>query len=62
MSGVTTAFLNPSGTSPSQSEQFTNLVIDGRRMSMYSLIRNVGNGSNRQDLVGDLLIILPILS
>ena len=27
---------------------------------MHSLIRNVGNGSNRHDLVGDLLIILPI--
>ena len=62
MSGVTTAFLNPCGTSPSRSEQLTNLVIDGRRMSMHSLIRNVGNGSNRHDLVGDLLIILPISS
>ena len=60
--GVTTAFYKPSGTSPSQSEQFTNLDIDCRRMSMHSLIRNVGNGSNRQDLVGDLLIILPISS
>ena len=38
------------------------LVIDGRRMSMHSLIRNVGNGSNRHDLVGDLLIILSDLS
>ena len=60
ISGVTTAFLNPSGTSPSRSEQLTNLVIDGRRMSIHSLIRNVGNGSNRLDFVGDLLIILPI--
>ena len=62
ISGVTTAFLKPSGTSPSWSEQFTNLVIDGRRMSMHSLIRNVGNGSNRHNLVGDLLIILSISS
>ena len=45
ISGVTTAFLKPSGTSPSQSEQLTKLVIDGMRMSMHSLIRNVGNGS-----------------
>ena len=56
------SFLKPSRTSPSWSEQFTNFVIDGRRMSMPSLIRNVGNGSNRQDLVGDMLIILSISS
>ena len=54
ISGVTTVFLNPSGTSPSWSEQLTNLVIDGRRMSIHSLIRNVGNGSNMHDLVVDL--------
>ena len=29
---------------------------------MHSFIRNVGNKSNRQDLVGDLLIILSDLS
>ena len=29
---------------------------------MHSLIRNVGNGASRHDLVGDLLIILPISS
>ena len=62
ISGVTTAFLNPSGTSPSRSEQLTNLVIEGRRMSKHSLIRNVSNGSNRHDLVGYLLIIFPVLS
>ena len=56
---MTTAFLKPSETSPSLSEKLTSLVIDGRRKSMHSLIRNVGNGSNRHDLVGDLLIILP---
>ena len=50
---MTTAFLKPSGTSPSLSENLTNLVRDGRRMSMHSLIRNVGNGSNRNDLVDD---------
>ena len=44
------------------SEKLTHLVIDGRRMSIHSLIRNVGNGSNRHDLVGDLLIIFPISS
>ena len=54
ISGVTTAFLEPSGTSPSLSEKLTNLVIDGRRMSMHSLIRNVGKG--------DLLIIFAISS
>ena len=31
-------------------------------MSMQFLIRNVGNGSNRHDLVGDWLIILLISS
>ena len=56
------SFLKLSGTSPSLSEQSTNFVIDGRRMSMHSLIRNVGNGSNKHDLAGDLLIIFAIPS
>ena len=42
---------------PISSEQLTNFVIDGSRISMHSLIRNGGNGSNRHDLVGDVLII-----
>ena len=54
--------MNECGTSPFRSEQLTNLVIDGKRISMHSLIRNVGNWSNMHNLVGDLLIILPISS
>ena len=46
----------------SMNDKLTNLVIDSRRMSFHSLIRNVGNGSNRHDLVGDLLIIFAISS
>ena len=53
MRGVTTADLNPSGTSPSSNDWFTSLVIEGNRMSMQSLTRNVGNGSNKHDLDGE---------
>ena len=44
---------------PSLSEQLTSFVSDGSSISMYSLIRNVGQGSNRQDFVSEVLIILP---
>ena len=40
------------------SEPLTSFMIDGRRMLMHSLMRNVGHGSNRHDFVGELLIIL----
>ena len=56
--GVTTAVLKPPGTLPSMSEQLTNSVIDVSSISLHSLMRNVGHGSNRQDYVGELLIIL----
>ena len=55
--GVTIAFLNSAGTTPSGNEQLTSLVIEGSRISIHSLTRNVGHGSNRQDLQGDFVII-----
>ena len=38
------------------SEQLTSFVRDGSNISMHSVIRNVGRGSNRHDFVGDALI------
>ena len=55
ISGVTTAFLKSAGTTPSDREQLTSLVIEGTRMSRHSLTKKVGHGSNRQDLVGDFI-------
>ena len=60
--GVTTAVLKASGIHPSMSEQLTSFVRDGSSISMHSLIRNVSQGSNRQDFVGEVLIILPTAS
>ena len=60
--GLTTAVLKPSGTQLSMSEQLTNFVIDGYIMSLHSLIRNVGQGSNIQDFVGESLMILSTVS
>ena len=40
------------------SEQLTSFVSDGSSISMHSLIRNVSQGSNRHDFVGEVLIIL----
>ena len=34
----------------------TSLVIEGRRIFKHSLARKVGNGSSRQDFVGDLVL------
>ena len=58
MRGVTTACLKEFGKDPSMREKFTNLVIEGRRISRQSLRRNVGIGSSEQDLVGDSQIHL----
>ena len=55
---MTTADLKASGMHPSMSEQLTSFVRDGSSISMHSLIRNIGKGSNRHDFVGDALIIL----
>ena len=55
---MTTAVLKASGMHPSMSEQLTSFVSDGIRMSIHSLIRNVGQRSNRYDFVSDVLIIL----
>ena len=44
------------------SEQLTSLVRDGSNISMHSLIRNVDQGSSRQDFLDEVLIILPTAS
>ena len=59
---MTTADLKASGTYPSMSEQLTSFVRDGNSISMHSLIRKVGKGSNRHDFVGEVLIILSTAS
>ena len=59
ITGVTTAVLKPSGTHHSMSMQLINFVID-RSMSLLSLTRNVGYGSNRQDFLGEFLIIFSL--
>ena len=43
-------------------EQFTSFVIDGSSISQHSLMRKVGKGSNRQDFVGEFLMILSTVS
>ena len=48
--------MKPAGTVPSVREQLTSLVIQGKRTSKHSFTRKVSHGSNRQDLVGDLVI------
>ena len=59
---MTTADLKASGMHPSMSEQLTSFVRDGNSISMHSLKRNVGKGSNRHDFVDDVLIILSTSS
>ena len=59
---MTTAVLKASETQPSLREQLTSFVGDGSSMTMHSLIRNVGQGSNRQDFDGELLLILSTSS
>ena len=43
-------------------EQLTNFVIDGSSISLHSLMRNVGHGSNRQYFIGEFPIILSTAS
>ena len=50
--------LKVSGPHPSMSEQLNSFVSDGSSRSMHSLIRNVSQGSNRHNFVGEVLIIL----
>ena len=59
---VTIAFLNPSGTKPSDNDQLTGLVFEGNRISIHSFTRKVGHGSSKQDLVGDFMIVVLIAS
>ena len=62
INGVTMVFLNSSGTTPSDNEQLTSLVTEGSKISIHSLTRIVGHGSNKQDLEGDFMIIFLISS
>ena len=59
---MTTALLKPSGTAPSNKEQFTSFMIEGSSISRQSLTRKVGQGSRRQDFVGEFLITFAISS
>ena len=59
---MTTADLKASGMRPSMSEQLTSFASNGSSMSMHSVIRNVGQGSNRHDFVCEVLIILSTAS
>ena len=59
---MTTALLKPSGTAPSNKEEFTSFVIEGSSISRQSLTRKVGQGSKRQDFVGEFLITFTISS
>ena len=59
---MTTALLKPSGTAPSNKERFTSFVIEGSSISRQSLTRKVGQGSRRQDFVGEYLITFAISS
>ena len=43
-------------------EQLIKFVIDGSSILLHSLMRNVGHRSNRQDFVGEFLIILSAIS
>ena len=56
ISRVTTAFFKLVGTTPSDREQLTSLVIEGKRMSKHSLTKMEGHGANRQHCVGDFII------
>ena len=56
------AFLDPSGTTPSDREQLISLVIEGKRILKHSLTRKVDHGSSKQDFVGDLIIAFQTLS
>ena len=51
---VTIAFMKSPGTKPSDKEQFTNFVIDGRRMPKHSLTRYVGQGVQQARFCGRL--------
>ena len=58
---MTRADLKASRVHPCVSKQLTSFVSDGSSMSMHSLIRNVGQGSNSHDFV-EVLIILSTAS
>ena len=59
---ITIAFLNSCGTTPSDNEQLTSLVIEGSRISMHSVTKNEGHGSNEHDLEGYFMIFVLISS
>ena len=60
LKGVTTAFLNCWGKTPSIRDKLTSFVIDRSKISTQSLRRKVGTGSKIHGFLGDFLIILSI--
>ena len=52
----------PAGTTSSDREPLTSLVIEGRRRSKQFLTTIVGHGSNKRDFVGDFIIVYCISS
>ena len=54
--------MKPLGSAPSPREKLTSLVMEDRRISKHSFTRKVGNGSSKQDLVGELVITFQISS
>ena len=52
------AFLKGFGKIPSWRDKITSLVIEGRKMSIHLLTRNVGQGSKEHVFDGDSLINL----
>ena len=62
MRGVTTAFLNFWGNTPSANDRLTSFVIDGSKISTQSFKRKVGTGSKRHDFVGEFLMIFSTSS
>ena len=57
MRGVTTSCLKPLGTTPSDKEQLTSLVIEGSTISRQSLTKKVGHGSSWHDLDGEFVFV-----
>ena len=58
--GVTTAFLNPLGTEPLTYEHLTNLIIDGRRISIF--LQGKLATEFEHDFVGESMISLWVSS
>ena len=57
ISGVAIAFLKPAGTIPSDRDQLKCLVIEGKRLSKHSLTKTEAHASNKQDFIGDFIVV-----